>query len=76
MKRLIFSALFLEFKARMTVRVDYKRQVGWRKSIWDSSKLNNASSGLLDRQEEYLAASLRNFHGGSLLMLNIPDSLS
>lgn len=50
----------------MTEPVDYKRQADWRKSIRDSFKLNNAGSGLLDRQEEYPAASLRNFHGWKL----------
>lgn len=32
-KFLIFVDMILEFKARMAVRVDYRRQVGWRKSI-------------------------------------------
>lgn len=50
----------------MTGSVDYKRQADWGKSIRDSYKLNNASSGLLDRQEEYPVVSLRNFHGWKL----------
>lgn len=32
-KFLIFADMILEFKAGTTVRVDYRRQVGWRKSI-------------------------------------------
>lgn len=32
-KFLIFVDMILEFKARMAVRVDYRRQAGWRKSI-------------------------------------------
>lgn len=42
-----FSKGIFEFKAGMAVPVDYKGQVDWRKSAWDSYKPSKANSGLL-----------------------------
>ena len=64
----------LQTRQQQCESMDSKRQV--KRMDWDNQKLNNASRGQLDRQEEMLLCLWGVSIGWSSLMLNTLDSLS